>query len=326
MLRPGDFPLWDDLVSRSPHGTVFHYSWWLEATGCKFEILVCRDEEGKLVAGIPLPRRRRAGLVLFHSPDLLTPFLGPVFDLSEAEYEYEKVTLMRERGELLARAIDGYDSFSYGVGPSAPDLQGFLWAGFRVELSYTFRFRPGGPPDGILAGSSQEHQRNLAKAHRQGLNVVAGDDLESLVRLVQQTYRRQGLVMPFEEDVLRRLAKVALARGHAKVYLAQTREGRFAAGLLVVHDGRSSYQLVAGGDPALRALGGGNLVEWEAIQESLAAGRTYDFEGSEIRGVERHYRRWGAVPTPTWRLERAGSVAGALARALRKLKSYRSAF
>jgi len=36
-----------------------------------FKILGCwNDENGKLVAGIPLPRKKRAGLVLYHSPRL----------------------------------------------------------------------------------------------------------------------------------------------------------------------------------------------------------------------------------------------------------------
>src|ERR1700682_3179726 len=98
LLRPTDFATWDELVQRSAHGTIFHNSWWLEATGCAFEIIVLRDADGQIVAGIPLPRKIRAGLTLFHSP-LLTPYLGPIFDLSRAEGEYEKLSFMRSVGE-----------------------------------------------------------------------------------------------------------------------------------------------------------------------------------------------------------------------------------
>src|ERR1700682_745728 len=108
LLRPTEFANWDELVRKSPHGTIFHNSWWLEATGCEFEILVCRDEGGQIVAGIPLPRKSRAGLTLFHSP-MLTPYLGPIFDLSRGECPREKLSLMRSLGEFLARGIRGYD-------------------------------------------------------------------------------------------------------------------------------------------------------------------------------------------------------------------------
>src|SRR6185369_11690541 len=77
VLSRTDYPEWDDLIDRSPHGTVFHYSWWLESTSDDFTILAIRNERGAIIAGIPIPRERRSGLRLLHSP-CLTPYLGPV--------------------------------------------------------------------------------------------------------------------------------------------------------------------------------------------------------------------------------------------------------
>ena len=75
LLKPQEFAEWDALVDASPHGTVFHYSWWLEVTAEQLEILVIRDANGLVVGGLPLPRSRRSGLELVHGP-LLTPYLG----------------------------------------------------------------------------------------------------------------------------------------------------------------------------------------------------------------------------------------------------------
>src|SRR5579862_9253007 len=62
VLNRADYPEWDDLIDRSPHGTVFHYSWWLKTTAADFTILVIRNERGAIVAGIPIPSERRTGL------------------------------------------------------------------------------------------------------------------------------------------------------------------------------------------------------------------------------------------------------------------------
>src|SRR5579871_2316736 len=67
-LTRDQYDLWDALVSISPHGTVFHYSWWLAATGSEFEILGYWGEAGNLIGGIPLPFKKKAGLTLYHSP------------------------------------------------------------------------------------------------------------------------------------------------------------------------------------------------------------------------------------------------------------------
>ena len=52
-----------------------------------------------------------------------------------------------------------------------------------------------------------------------------------------------------------------------------------------------------------------------SICDALNAGRSFDFEGSGIRGVEKYYRRWGAPARPVWQLKKDGSLRGWLARA-----------
>lgn len=311
LLHPSEFSSWDALVSRSPHGTVFHYSWWLEATGYDFEILVCREASG-ITAGIPLPRKRRAGLTLFHAPPL-TPFLGPIFDLSSARSASEAVSSMRRLGELLADAIKGFDSFIYSVGASAPDLQGFLWAGYHASLGYTFRFEADTSADQVLAVMAKGQRGALSKAQRHQSIVDADAKFDTLLDLVKQTFNRQGLSFPYDDDLPRRLWDAAHARGLAKVVLARSQNGPYVAGLLAVHDPRTTYLLLEGTSAKGRSTGGVALVEWEAIQDALRAGRAWDYEGSEIRGVEPRLRHWGAVPKPVWHLTRAGSVRGAVA-------------
>ena len=325
ILNPSEYSLWDEMVSRSVHGTVFHYSWWLEASGCEFEILGYRDSEGRLQAGIPLPRRKRASLVLFHSPNLLTPYLGPIFALSPSMRENTKLSLMRNVGEKLARTIQGFDSFNYSLGPAAPDLQGFLWAGFQADLYYTFVIDSGTSPEEVLARMSDGHRTAIGNAERHGIRVETGDNLDAFLDLHCKTFHHQGLEMPYDESLIRRLFLAARDRGCAKIYLAKVPEGGYSAGLLVVSDARSSYQLAAGTDRTASGSGGGNLAEWRAIRDALESGRAYDFEGSALRGVERHFRYWGATPKPCWRLQNAGSLRGFLARCFVEWESHSKA-
>ena len=311
ILRPEEFPAWDALVDTSPHGTVFHYSWWLEITADRFEILVVRDSNGLLLGGIPLPRVRRSGLDLVHSPPL-TPYLGPIFDLSGATNTCDRLHLMRLWGEVLARRIRSFDSFRCMAGASGPDLQGFLWAGFLVRLAYTFRFPAECSTDSIVAGMTRTHAQNLTKAERLGVTVTRDQDVDVLIALNNMTFERQRIVPGYSSDLVRRLWTAAHSRGKAHIYLVQTREGLPAAALLTVNDNRTTYQIVSGLNWDLRNVQGGSLAQWRAIQDALPAGRAFDFEGSAIRGVEDYYRRWGATAVPVWRIEKSSSWRGAL--------------
>lgn len=313
ILNSDQFQDWDALVTRSPHGTVFHHSWWLEGTGADFDILGCWDENKKLVAGIPLPRKKRAGLVLYHSPRL-TPYLGPIFDLTGANGCSEKLSRMRRDGERLAMAIEGFDSFLYTVPSIGPDLQGFLWAEFQAEMAYTFRFDASTTSENVWEQMVRTHRQKLKKQTQ--YVVESSDDIRALATLSSQTFERQGIACPFDENYLRALWSAVSKRGRANLYVAREPNGRPIAALFVVHDDRTSYQIVSGVDMNLPNCPAGYLLTWRAISDALGAGRAFDFEGSRVRGVEQYYRRWGAPAYPVWKLKKTGSLRGLLASAV----------
>jgi Acetyltransferase (GNAT) domain len=318
LLSKSDVSLWDKLVESSPHGTVFHYSWWLQDAGFDYQILVVRDSRGKLVGGIPLPHKSRAGLSLFHSPPL-TPFLGPIFDIACLNKAYEKYSLMRHGGEAMARAIPAFDTLSYWAGSTAPDLQGFIWAGFDVRVAYTMRFESSTRAEDILVNMTTTHRNKLNKAVRYGIQCEELREVDTLLALHKLTFKRHRLQLPYSLEVPRRLVTNSLNRGHARIYAARA-HGDVAAVLFVVNDSRNSYHLIAGVHPLLRSTGAGTLIEWYAIKDALSSGRAFDFEGSHLRGVEQHYRHWGAEARPIWGITKTGSVKGAFARLLNSWK------
>jgi len=315
LLRPEEYADWDRLVDRSVHGTVFHYSWWLEATSPDFRILVVRDRDFRVIGGLPLPRTRSSFLKLYHAP-LLTPYLGPIFDLTGITNNYDRLFVMRSQGELLARSLPSFDTFRYMAGACGPDLQGFLWAGFRIQLAYTFRFSAQSSLEDISSAMSRTHSQKLSKAKRLKLTVSKTSDIETLISLNNMIFARQNRQPPYAPELVRRLWRESISRNRARLYLAHTADGLAAAGLLTVNDNRSTYQIISGVDPAMSDVPGGNLVLWTAIQEAIQEGRDFDFEGSSLRGVEVFYRRWGAAAVPVWRIEKSGSLQGALIQAI----------
>lgn len=317
VLQREDYPEWDDLIDKSPHGTIFHYSWWLQTTATNFSILVIRNEGGAIIAGMPIPRERRPGLKLLCSPSL-TPYLGPVFDLSSMDNTCDRLHFMRSNGEILARNIESFDSVRYVAGPSAPDLQGFLWAGYRVHLAYTFRFRSTHTLEQVTAGMTRTHQQKLTQASRLKLRVFRDDGLDDLIALNRVACAKQRLKPVCSPDFLRRLWNAAYSQERAHLYVARASDDNPVAALLAVHDNRTTYQIVSGVNPEFHDTPGAHLVLWNALQDTLVAGRDFGFgfEGSSLRGIECFYRRWGAMAVPIWRIEKAGSWRGGLFQSL----------
>lgn len=310
ILERSEYEAWDALVDRSPHGTVFHYSWWLDTASREFDILGVRDKRGSLCGGIPLPKKKRAGLTLFHAPQL-TPFLGPIFDVSNITDPCERLYLMRSAGELLAQRMPRFDSFRCMVGACGPDLQGFLWAGFRAELAYTFRMPAGRSLGSVESQITRTHLQKLAKAKRLAVSVTRSDDVEAFAKLCKiGSIHADRQLYPVELPM--RLWSAGFERGKSDFYLARTSDNEPIATILTVHDTRTTYQIVSAFDPEKREVPGSYLLLWTVLREALEAKRDFDFEGSALRGVEQYYRKWGPTAEPVWRLEKAGSIGGGL--------------
>jgi hypothetical protein len=311
VLGVEDYARWDALVDASPHGTVFHYSWWLKAVAEHFDILAIVDSNGTILGGMPLPRLSRPGLDLIHSPPL-TRYLGPIFDISGITGVCDLLYLTRTWGELLARGIASFDSFRCVAGAAAPDLQGFLWAGYRVDLAYTFRFPAGLPAERFGKGLTGLQMRTLSRAEQLGIEVRANASIDDLIAIRAKAFQRKNSNPARSSELLKRLWSAAKAHGQADIYVAQTRDGVPVAGLLVAADRRMTYQIISADGDAAEDSQGPFFVLWHAIRDALISGRGFDFEGSALPSAEAHYRLWGSSAVPIWRIEKSGTWRGTM--------------
>lgn len=102
LLSQNEFPLWDDFVSQSLQGALFHKTYWLGASGESFKICGC-FKNGKLVGGFPIICKSKFGIKQAVYP-LLISYLGVVFQKSEAEH-VNRISKKKKINESIARKI-----------------------------------------------------------------------------------------------------------------------------------------------------------------------------------------------------------------------------
>ena len=76
----------------------------------------------------------------------------------------------------------------------------------------------------------------------------------------------------------------------------------------MVWDDYTAYYLIGGADPELRNSGASSLLLWEAIQFAAQVSRTFDFEGSMLKPVERFFRAFGAIQQPYMQVKKYNSL------------------
>jgi GNAT acetyltransferase-like protein len=304
---------------------IFQQPWWLDAVAPARWDEVRVERDGRVVARLPFVVRGPRPLRLLSMPPL-TQTLGPWVERSEGTAARALDNELRLLEELEA-ALPTSQGFVQAFSPTMMNGLPFYWAGYRLEVQYTYRLQGIRSQESLWEGLRGNIRREIRKAHR---HVEVRDDL-SLDRwyaVWQKTFERQSLQPPVSLAALERLDAACGARGARAMLFAQDAAERLHAVSYIVWDHNGAYFLLGGGDPELRTSGAGSLLMWEGIKRAGAVTDSFDFEGSMLKPVERFFRAFGSRQTPYLRVSRLSSPAGAalaLREAWRRVASVRRA-
>jgi hypothetical protein len=274
---------------------VFQQPWWLDAVapGRWGEVTVERD--GRVVARLPYVLRGRARMRMLTMPPL-TQTLGPWLERAHSAGP----RALGDELELLGRLEAGLpraDAFVQQFAPCELNALPFHWAGYRLELQYTYRLTGLQSETALWDGMRGSVRREIRKARGR---VAVHEDLalDRFHDVWRKTFARQGLPVPATLAQLARVDAACRARGAGVALSAQDDAGRVHAVAYVVWDSHAAFYLLGGADPELRTSGASSLLMWEALQRARSHTDVFDFEGSMLPPVERFFRGFGAVQTP----------------------------
>ena len=177
--------------------------------------------------------------------------------------------------------------------------------------------------DNVWSGFSDKARNEYRKAEkRNSLHIDANPSLDAFLELNKMVFQRQGLAIPYADELVRRIDKACSDRNCRAIFIARDEKGNPHAGLYLIWDENSAYYLMGGGDPELRNSGATSFCMWEAIKFASTVTRVFDFEGSMLEPVEKFFRSFGAHHVPYSAISKfngrhlrvAHSLIGALAR------------
>jgi hypothetical protein len=286
---------WDSFVDQTPQGTIFHRSEWLTAIlndPNALSIMVCRNKSGNIVAGLPLIRRSVRYFRVFQSPPLC-PYTGPVITEPIGEKISSRNTEQKEKMLALLDAIPSGDLLRFALSPSNADTMPFSWHGYHVNINHTYRIATNSQID-VVWNQIDAKQRNvIRKAEKDGVVIKTCENVEELLPLIRKTYTHQGMELPQDPAIYKRIWKMVRKNQRGTIHMAYGKDGNPQYGMMTVWDKKMTYLLLSGIDRTHHNTGAGSLTLWTAIKETMARGQIFDFEGSTMPGVERFYRSYG---------------------------------
>jgi hypothetical protein len=287
---------------------IFQQPWWMDAVapGRWGETTVERD--GRVVARLPYVVRGRSRLRMLTMPPL-TQTLGPWVARSTAG----PARALGEEMELLAALESGLpraSAFVQHFSPTMLNALPFYWAGYTLELRYTYRLHGLGATDALWDGLRGNIRREIRKARRQ-LEVRDDLGLDRFYAVWTKTFARQGLEPSVSRAQLERLDAACASRDARAMRFACDASNRVHAVIYVVWDRHAAFHLLGGADPELRTSGASSLLMWDAITRAAAVTDVFDFEGSMLQPVERFFRAFGSRQAPYLRVSRISRGARA---------------
>lgn len=287
---------------------IFSQAWWLDAAAGEANwnvSVVMRD--GKAIASMPYVTHKKFGMTLLQQPPL-TQTLGPWIKKSDAKYA-KTLGQQKDSMEALIGQLPKFQYFTQNWHHSQTNWLPFFWQGFKQTTRYTYVINDLSDEKKLWEELQQNIRTDIKKAENRFAVVVKDDcSINDFLELNRLVFKRQGLPLPYSEELVKRLDQACATRHCRKIFIAVDDQGRKHAGVYLIWDSNSAYYVMGGGDPELRNSGATSLCMWEAIKFSATVTKKFDFEGSMMEPVERFFRGFGARQVPYFSISKVKST------------------
>lgn len=281
---------------------VFYQPFWLDAVATQWDVLLHLKND-KIIFVMPYAYTIHQGQINIYTP-ILTPYLGPYFVHPHPE---KNVTRISREINILENIIEQIPSFKYfrlKCPIETTNCLPFLWHQFNITIKYTYYFPHPIDIDRIWHELKDTNRNSIRNAQKR-LCIETSSDYNLLYELMEQSFSRKSTFTNIDRNLFLSLGKSIDAYRSGQMYLAKNQEGQVEAGALFVWDKQKVYYLIGGINTQVKQNGAMNLLVFQGINIAAQTNRSFDFEGSILKGIEQFFRSFGANLIPYYVIEKS---------------------
>jgi hypothetical protein len=292
--------------------TIFHEAWWLAAaTGGRYEEVTV-SSGGRTVGRLPYLIKKRLGLQACVMPEL-SLFLGPAVD----EGNGGTVSRNLRRGEITRDLIEKLPPcalYYHRLHRGTPDALPFIQHGYATEAVFTYEVAP--DSEEALWRRMRDRTRDLVRSAQDQTELVHLDP-DAFRSLYRSNLHKRGKPDFLHQSNALPVFEAALSRGRGRLLGARDARGNVLGAIFYVWDDEVTYYVLTTRTPDMQNGVVSRLI-WEAMRESAAHGRAFDFAGTGSFGSVLFYAAFGGAVHPRFLVQRKmpfyGAVRSSLAR------------
>ena len=319
---------WDDLVTRSPMGTVFHHSDVLSVledhADATLHLLV--GYKGQEVVGLfPCYELQKGPVTTVFSPPprLGVPAMGPV------QTNYRKLK-RQKRGRRNKRFVEAcLDWIAAELSPkythvetvpAYDDVRPFIWAEFDVTPRYTYEVDLADGADAVFDALKGNLRSNIRRHEDEDFHVVEGgrDAIDFVLEQIRDRFEAQDKTFTIETDYVLDLYD-ALGPAGLRPYVGAA-DGEWLGGILVPSLGDRMYFWQGGGKPEA-SIPINDLIHWRIIRDGIDRGvGTYDLTGANTQRIAEYKAKFNPRLVPYYEIERGTRTMNVVSDVYRKIR------
>jgi hypothetical protein len=268
-LIKDEYKVWDELVEKSPQGTIFHNSSWLtihsELLNKKLKIYGCFEND-QLVGGCSLYIYKLIRFFKMASSAIgMTPYGGVVL----AQLQSTKVREQEQTYNKIIKSLRSvFDNEHFGYiqlrnSPDFVDIRPFTWNGWDSKVYYAYYLIL----NDFEKRLSRDPKRNIKKAIKNEIRIEKSKDITSFYDLFEETFSRQGLKPPVTKGFVANIFDMLLKHKKGEMLIAKTKSEEIAAAEIFVYDNKRAYRWSAATHSELRKTGAYSLLLFDVFKD-----------------------------------------------------------
>ncbi len=325
-LRAQDEELWRQLLQHAKAATVYSSTDWLNAIeevfGWPARRLAAFDS-GRIVGGIGLNVRDVRGAGLFLAPPTLTAYNSflvlPRTSDNQRKVESHDTRIIDALCSRLERDYVGADLINH---PEITDIRPFQWRGWADRTYYTYLVDLSDLKC-LWEAMFNDVRSKVRKGQKSGFTFGRYGSAKQFYRLWSQTFEKQGITAPVDEDRLKHLFDILEARGILTVYESCV-DGEVASMIAVLKDNeRSAHEWQATTSARYLETGVFAFSMWSVMEDLAELGfRQFDLDGAGLKSIAFSKNQFGGRLAPhyrVWKMRPKGAILMGLWRASKRL-------
>ncbi|HCS21947.1 MAG TPA: hypothetical protein DIW47_15565 [Bacteroidetes bacterium] len=283
-----DTASWDACIQESMPSLLYAYSWYLDLVCDDWDALVLGDYE----AVMPLPFTKKLGFKMALHP----PFCQQLGVFSRSAVNESLVNA------FLAAIPRRFRGVNLHLNYHNP-----LKSGVSRRSNYVLDLMP--DMDELKTHFESSVIRSVRKSEKSSCALLEGIDLKSILELLAWQNKDKNMgISSRSMRKLERLITVCTQKGVLISIGLYSPMNHLCAVAVFLKDRQRLYYLLGASDEIGREYAGMPRILLYLIEKFVGQGYTLDFEGSEIPGVARFFKKFGAKNSPYPVYSRQGFV------------------